>query len=56
MSPLIIFTATININLSAATLSLPLFFLYFLVQFLSFTLLAYFKRVYSDNSANLLAF
>lgn len=55
LSPLIIFTATININLSAATLSLPLFFFIF-SSILSFTLLAYFKRVYSDNSANLLAF
>lgn len=55
LSPLIIFTATININLSAATLSLPLFFFIF-SSILSFTLLAYFKRIYNDNTANLLAF
>ncbi|WP_419678276.1 AEC family transporter [Aliarcobacter lanthieri] len=55
LSPLIIFNAALNVNLSASILFLPIFFFLF-SSILSFLLLAYFKRVYSDNTANLLAF
>lgn len=55
LAPLIVFNATISVKLDASVLFLPIFF--FLVSStLAFILLFVFKRVYSDNTANLLAF
>ena len=55
LAPLIVFNATISVKLDASVLFLPIFF--FLVSStLAFILLFVFKRIYSDNTANLLAF
>lgn len=55
LAPLIVFNATLSVKLNAEVLFLPLFF-FLLSTILAFTLLAYFKRVWSDNTANVLAF
>ena len=55
LAPLIVFNATISVKLDASVLFLPLFF-FLLSSTLAFILLFVFKRVYSDNTANLLAF
>jgi len=55
LAPLISFNAALNINLNTSVIFLPIFFFLF-SSILSFILLAYFKKIYSDNTANLLAF
>ena len=55
LAPLIVFNATTSVKLDASVLFLPLFF-FLLSSTLAFILLFVFKRVYSDNTANLLAF
>jgi malate permease and related proteins len=55
LAPLIVFNATISVKLDASVLFLPIFF-FSLSSVLAFILLFIFKRVYSDNTANLLAF
>ena len=55
LAPLIVFNATISVKLDASVLFLPLFF-FLLSSTLAFILLFVFKRIYSDNTANLLAF
>lgn len=55
LAPLIVFNATISVKLDASVLFLPIFF-FLLSSTLAFILLFVFKRVYSDNTANLLAF
>ena len=55
LAPLIVFNATISVKLDSTVLFLPIFF--FLVSSgLAFILLFIFKKIYSDNNANLLAF
>ena len=55
LAPLIVFNATISVKLDSTVLFLPIFF-FLLSSTLAFILLFVFKRVYSDNTANLLAF
>jgi len=55
LAPLISFNAALNVNLNPSVIFLPIFFFLF-SSTLSFILLAYFKKIYSDNTANLLAF
>lgn len=55
LSPLIIFNATLNVKLDAQVLFLPSFFFIF-SSILSIFLLYYFKKIYKDNTSNLLAF
>ncbi len=55
LAPLIVFNATISVKLDASVLFLPIFF-FLLSSTLAFILLFVFKRIYSDNTANLLAF
>lgn len=55
LAPIIVFNATISVKLDASVIFLPIFF-FILSTIIAFLSLAYFKRVYSDNTANLLAF
>lgn len=55
LAPLIVFNATLSVKLDSSVLFLPTFFFCF-SSILAFTLLFIFKRVWSDNTANLLAF
>jgi len=55
LAPLIVLIATINVKLDASVLFLPSFFFVF-SSILAFTSLAIFKRVWNDNTANLLSF
>lgn len=55
LAPLIVFNATLNVKLDSSVLFLPTFFFIF-SSVLAFTLLYIFKKIYSDNTANLLAF
>jgi hypothetical protein len=55
LAPLIVFNATISVKLDASVLFLPTFF-FILSTILAFFLLFIFKKIYSDNTANLLAF
>lgn len=55
LAPLIVFNASINVKLDASVLFLPTFFFIF-SSTLAFTLLFLFKKVWNDNTANLLAF
>ena len=55
LAPLIVFNATINVKLDMSVVFLPTFFFCFSTV-LAFTLLYIFKKVYSDNTSNLLAF
>lgn len=55
LAPLIVFNATISVKLDASVLFLPTFF-FTLSTILAFFLLFIFKKIYSDNTANLLAF
>lgn len=55
LAPLIVFNATISVNLDVTVLFLPTFF-FLLSSILSFILLFIFKKIWSDNTANLLAF
>ena len=55
LAPIIVFNATLSVKLEASVVFLPIFF-FLLSTLIAFVSLAYFKRVYSDNTANLLAF
>lgn len=55
LSPLVVFNATLNVKLDSSVIFLPTFFFVF-SSILSFTLLYLFKKIYTDNTANLLAF
>ena len=55
LAPLIVFNATISVKLDSTVLFLPIFF-FFVSSVLAFILLFLFKKIYSDNTANLLAF
>lgn len=55
LAPLIVFNATISVKLDYSVLFLPTFF-FTLSTILAFTLLFLFKKIYHDNTANLLAF
>ena len=55
LGPLIVFNATISVKLEPSVLFLPIFF-FLLSTIIAFSSLAYFKTIYSDNTANLLAF
>lgn len=55
LAPLIVFNATLNVKLIPSVLFLPLFF-FLLSSFLAFILLFLFKKIYNDNTANVLAF
>lgn len=55
LAPLIVFSATMNIKLDTTVLFMPTFF-FLLSSIMAFSLLYYFKRVWSDNTSNLLAF
>ena len=55
LAPLIVFNATVSVKLEASVLFLPTFF-FFSSTILAFILLFIFKKIYSDNTANLLAF
>jgi len=55
LAPLIVLIATINVKLDASVIFLPSFFFIF-SSILAFTSLAIFKRIWSDNTANLLSF
>lgn len=55
LAPLIVLLATMSVKLNASVLFLPTFF--FTVSIvMAFVLLQVFKRIWSDNTANLLAF
>lgn len=55
LAPLIMLNATLSVKLDFSVVFLPLFFFLF-STFLAFLLLFLFKRIWSDNTANLLAF
>ncbi|PLY11494.1 MAG: transporter [Arcobacter sp.] len=55
LAPLIVFNATINVKLIPSVLFMPIFF-FLLSSILAFVLLIVFKKVWSDNTSNLLAF
>lgn len=55
LGPLVVFNATINIKLQTSVLFLPIFF-FLLSTLIAFVCLALFKKIYKDNTANLLAF
>ncbi|WP_331774990.1 AEC family transporter [Sulfurospirillum sp. 1612] len=55
LAPLIVFNATLSVKLDASVLFLPLFF-FLLSTILAFSLLYIFKKIWHDNTANLLAF
>lgn len=55
LAPLVVLNATINVTLNSSVLFLPTFF-FILSTIIAFSSLAFFKRIYSDNTANLLAF
>ncbi|RXJ76689.1 transporter [Arcobacter sp. F155] len=55
LAPLIVFNATLNVKLDLTVAFLPLYFFIF-SSILAFVLLFIFKKVWSDNTANLLAF
>ena len=52
LGPLIVFNATISVKLEPSVLFLPIFF-FLLSTIIAFSSLAYFKTIYSDNTANL---
>lgn len=55
LAPIIVFNATISVTLDSTVIFLPIFF-FLLSTIIAFSSLAYFKKIYSDNTANLLAF
>jgi len=55
LAPLIVFNATMNVKLDATVIFMPTFF-FLLSSLMAFVLLFYFKKVWSDNTSNLLAF
>lgn len=55
LAPLIMFNATLSVKLDFSVIFLPLFFFLF-STFLAFILLFLFRKIWDDNTANLLAF
>ncbi len=55
LGPIIVFNATISVKLDSSVLFLPIFF-FLLSTVIAFVALAIFKKIWSDNTANLLAF
>lgn len=55
LAPIIVFNATISVTLDSTVIFLPIFF-FLLSTIIAFSSLAYFRKIYSDNTANLLAF
>lgn len=55
LAPLIIFNATVNVKLDLSVIFLPTYF-FCLSSILAFSILYFAKKIYSDNTANLLAF
>lgn len=55
LAPLVIFNATVSVKLDASVLFLPFFF-FILSTIIAFTSLYFFKKIWSDNTANVLAF
>lgn len=55
LAPLIVFNATLNVRLDFSVIFLPLFFFLF-STILAFLLLFFFKKIWDDNTSNLLAF
>ncbi len=55
LSPLITFNATINVKFDLSVIFLPIYFFTF-STILAFTVLYFTKKIYNDNTANLLAF
>lgn len=55
LAPLIVFNATISVKLDSSVIFLPIFF-FILSTIIAFSTLAYFKLIWKDNTANLLAF
>ena len=55
LAPLIVFNATLSVKLDFSVIFLPMFF-FLLSTSLAFFLLFIFKKIWSDNTSNLLAF
>lgn len=55
LAPLIVFNATISVKLDLTVIFLPIFF-FVISTIVAFVSLGYFKTIYKDNTANLLAF
>jgi malate permease and related proteins len=55
LAPIIVFNATISVKLEASVVFLPIFF-FVLSTIIAFVSLGIFKRIWNDNTANLLAF
>ena len=55
LAPLIVFDATLNVKLELSVIFLPIFF-FTLSTILAFSSLFYFKKIWNDNTVNLIAF
>ncbi|CAM3847105.1 AEC family transporter [Arcobacter cloacae] len=55
LAPIIVFNATLNVKLEASVIFLPIFF-FLLSTIIAFISLSFFKKIYQDNTSNLLAF
>ena len=55
LGPIIVFNATISVKLEASVVFLPIFF-FVLSTIIAFISLGIFKKIWNDNTANLLAF
>lgn len=55
LAPIIVFNATLNVKLEASVIFLPIFF-FLLSTIIAFISLSFFKKIYNDNTSNLLAF
>lgn len=55
LTPSVVFNASLNVELNLTVIFLPIFFFLF-SSLLAFLLLKIFKKIWSDNTANLLAF
>lgn len=55
LSPLVVFNSILSLKFSSSVFALPLF-LYLLSSFIAISSLPLFKKIYKDNTANLLSF
>lgn len=55
LAPLIVFDATLNVKLELSVIFLPIFF-FSLSTILAFSSLFYFRKIWGDNTVNLIAF
>lgn len=55
LSPLVVFNSALSLEFSSSVLALPIF-IYLLSSFIAFVSLPIFKKIFSDNTANLLSF